>query len=626
MANIMSMADIKNRPSREGYDLSRKNLFTAKVGEYLPVAVIECIPDDMHTSKVKWMTRTQPLNSAAFTRIKEYYNWYFVPTNLLWNRFNQFVTGMTDNNQQADSISSGSKLTDQHPYVTLSQIWTYVNVMASQGKVNFFGYDRATLTCKLLEYLGYGDFYGALTSSDFPSDRVDAVVNLFPLLAYQKIYQDHLRDSQWEKAYAPACNINYMKGTSTSLNIPLQDLDYDVENMFDLRYANWNKDYFMGVLPNSQYGDAASIDINSLEFGNTTSWSGSDQSVVFSSRTTSDNGILLGQGSNGNTNPVGFEVNSDGTVSYSDPSFKLLQVTLTNSDVARLRTAMGFSSSSNLASGFSILSLRRAEAVQKMREVMQCHEQDYKSQLEARWNVTVSDAYSDRCKWLGGDVASIDISEVVNTNLQQDVSGLAQTTRYDANIKGKGVGVGDGYVQLSTKCHGYLVCIYHAVPVLDFSINGVKKHNLKSYFTDYAQPELDKTGMVSIPVIELINKSVPDSIKNGLLGYAPQYYEYKTAYDECHGGFYLSPENSYMSLNSWVSPISQEYIQNYAQAMVDSGYNDFMSYYFMKVPPAVLDPIFAFSADSTVGTDQLLVNCYFDIKSARSLDKNGLPY
>ena len=37
MANIMSMKSVKNRPTRSGYDLSRRTCFTAKVGELLPI-------------------------------------------------------------------------------------------------------------------------------------------------------------------------------------------------------------------------------------------------------------------------------------------------------------------------------------------------------------------------------------------------------------------------------------------------------------------------------------------------------------------------------------------------------------------------------------------------------------
>lgn len=591
MANVFSMKDVKNHPSKSGFDLSRKNLFTAKVGEYLPVCAVECLEGDTHSIKTKWMTRTQPLNTAAYTRVKEYYDWYFVPYNLLWNRFNDFVTNMVDNNMKADSISSASKLTDQHPYVTTHQIWAYIYRLASANKTNFYGYSRAKLSVKLLEYLGYGDFSGALTTENPPRTFPNVIVNLWALFVYQKIYQDHLRNSQWEKAYAPACNINYMRGTSQeTLNIPLADIDIDVENMFDLRYADWNKDYFMGVLPNSQYGDAASVF--------TLDDNGGDVNIFAKEFQSGQSSTVYANGS------TGVVYNSTGT-SGSNRVFTLKSLDGTVYSQA-----------------FSILALRQAEAVQKMREVMQSHEQDYKSQTEARWNVHVDDAYSDRCKWLGGDSANLDISEVVNTNLPEDTSGLPSTYKYDAQIKGKGVGVGQGTQKVYTEVRGMLMCIYHAVPVLDFAIDGIKKHNLKSLFTDYAQPELDKTGMVSIPLIELTSQFVPEL--NGLLGYAPQYYEYKSAYDECHGGF--NSTTAPLSLKSWVAPIDKDYIQSYLDSISQTGFNTLLTYYFFKVPPAILDNIMAVVANDDVATDQLLVNSYFDIKSARKLDYNGLPY
>ena len=583
MANVFSMKDVRNHPSKSGFDLSRKNLFTAKVGEYLPVCAVECLEGDTHIIKTKWMTRTQPLNTAAYTRIKEYYDWYFVPYNLLWNRFNDFVTNMVDNNMKADSISSASKLTDQHPYVTTHQIWSYIYRLASANKNNFYGFSRAKLTVKLLEFLSYGDFSDALTTQTPPRTFSNIAVNLWTLLAYQKIYQDHLRNSQWEKAYAPACNINYMRGTSQeTLNIPLDDIDIDVENMFDLRYADWNKDYFMGVLPNSQYGSASIVSTSFV-----------------------DNKVTLRQEPPSGTS---FDViqNSSGFLLGSNNANWTLR----------------FSNGSDLSSNFSILQLRQAEAVQKMREIMQSHDQDYKSQTEARMGVKVDDAYSDRCKWLGGDSTNLDISEVVNTNLQQDTTGLPQTTRYDANIKGKGVGVGNGYQKVFTEVRGVLMCIYHAVPVLDFAIDGIKKHNLKTLFTDYAQPELDKTGMVSVPLIELTSQFVPEL--RGLLGYAPQYYEYKSAYDECHGGFNSS--TAPLSLKSWVATIDNDYIQSYLESIAQTGFYTLLTYYFFKVPPAILDNIMAVHANDDVSTDQLLVNSYFDIKSTRKLDYNGLPY
>ena len=121
-------------------------------------------------------------------------------------------------------------------------------------------------SCKLLDLLGYGSFLAnsniskkAITKAylgldDVPDAdnplvyRVSQVVNLLPLLAYQKVYYDFFSNSQWEKHLAYSYNVDYWDGTSQLTVVP---------DMLKLRYANYPKDYFMGILPNSQYGSVA---------------------------------------------------------------------------------------------------------------------------------------------------------------------------------------------------------------------------------------------------------------------------------------------------------------------------------------------------------------------------------
>ena len=59
---------------RSSFDLSSKKLFTAKVGEILPVYWQIAIPDNKYRISSDWFTRTVPVNTAAYTRIKEYYD------------------------------------------------------------------------------------------------------------------------------------------------------------------------------------------------------------------------------------------------------------------------------------------------------------------------------------------------------------------------------------------------------------------------------------------------------------------------------------------------------------------------------------------------------------------------
>ena len=119
---------------------------------------------------------------------------------------------------------------------------------------------------KILDMLGYGSFLAssnsakaAITSAYLGKSNVaDAAnplvysvsqtVNLLPMLAYQKIYYDFFSESQWEKHLAYSYNVDYWDGKS-QLNL--------APEMLQLRYANYPKDYFMGILPSSQYGSVA---------------------------------------------------------------------------------------------------------------------------------------------------------------------------------------------------------------------------------------------------------------------------------------------------------------------------------------------------------------------------------
>ena len=154
----MSLKSIRNKPSRNGFDLSFKKNFTAKAGELLPVMVKEVLPGDTFKINLKSFTRTQPVNTAAFARIREYYDFFFVPYDLLWNKSNTVLTQMYDNPQHAVSLDPAQNfvLNGEMPYTASSEIATYINVLSTTStlsayKSNYFGYDRATCSVKLLD-------------------------------------------------------------------------------------------------------------------------------------------------------------------------------------------------------------------------------------------------------------------------------------------------------------------------------------------------------------------------------------------------------------------------------------------------------------------------------------------
>lgn len=575
MANIMSMKSIRNKPSRNGFDLSLKKNFTAKAGELLPVMVKEVLPGDTFKINLKAFTRTQPVNTAAFARIREYYDFFFVPYDLLWNKSNTVLTQMYDNPQHAVSIDPTQNfvLNGEMPYTSCSDIASYIYSLEhdfANYKVNYFGYSRSACSVKLLEYLGYGNYEPYISDPwDSSPLMADLNHNVFGLLAYQKIYSDFYRDSQWERISPSTFNVDYMDGSQMLVNYA-SDSFVQNYNFFDLRYCNWQKDLFHGVLPHQQYGETAVASITPNVTGKLTL---SNFSTVGTSPTT-----------------------ASGTATKNLPAF-------------------------DTVGDLSVLVLRQAEFLQKWKEITQSGNKDYKDQLEKHWGVSVGDGFSELCTYLGGVSSSIDINEVVNTN----ITGSAA-----ADIAGKGVGVTNGEINFNSNGrYGLIMCIYHCLPLLDYTTDMLDPAFLKVNATDYAIPEFDRVGMQSMPLVQLMNPLRSFANASGLvLGYVPRYIDYKTSVDQSVGGFKRT-------LNSWVISYGNESVKNQVTLPNDAPPVEPsepvpsvapMNFTFFKVNPNCLDPIFAVNVDSAFTTDQFLCSSFFDIKSVRNLDTDGLPY
>lgn len=596
-SRLFSYGDVKGRPSRAGFDLSKKFCFTAKAGELLPVYWKMLLPGTKVNLKDMHFTRTMPVNTAAYTRIKEYFDWYFVPLRLINKNLNPALVNMLDQSNIATSLIQNKVVSDEIPYTDFSTITECFKAFDNSGEadanLDVSGFKRITQSIKLMRYLRYGNFLYDTIVNTQPSKNMgyssvndfniyakwNLNVNILPLAAYQKIYCDHFRFEQWEKAQPYTYNFDYYSGGNILTeyeNDPSDLLSKD--NLFSLRYANYPRDLFMGILPSSQLGSVAVVNV-----------SADTSAPLFLS---GQNGSLIGT------------VASDGvTVTVKNTN------SLTPGITPAIRTSL-----SSLGAKFDILSFRIANAIQRMREIQQCAGQGYKEQLEARWNVKLSTALSDHCTYIGGNSSQINISEVLNNNLDAEQA--------QADIKGKGVGSGSGSESFETQEHGILMCIYHACPVLDYQLTGCDLQLLNTYATDLPQPELDNLGLESLPYFALINDwthTQPSNVTSStILGYVPRYAAYKTDVDFVDGAFLTT-------LTSWVTPLTISEIVSKVSLAIPTG-SWSVNYGFFKVSPRVLDSIFVTSCDNTVDTDQFLVESFFDVKLVQNLDYDGMPY
>ena len=621
MASYTGMSNLQNHPHRSGFDIGRKNAFTAKVGELLPVYWDISMPGDKYKFNVEYFTRTQPVETSAYTRLREYFDFYAVPLRLLWKSAPSVLTQMQDINQvQALSLTKNLSLGTYLPSASLSQLYSCLHFLngdsddpgntSTSSALNMFGLNRGDLSFKLLSYLGYGNVLQTVPSpgnrwwSTVLKNNDDATsytqqyiqnnyVNIFPLLAYQKIYQDFFRWSQWENANPSSYNVDYFDGTSPTLlsSIPsISDNYWNSDTMFDLKYCNWNKDMLMGVLPNSQFGDVAVIDISNTAgpIPNSVVLSSSDGK--FTSEVTSSVSY------NAPLTPISLSLESASPTNII-PSGSALRVNL-----------------ANLRSQFSVLALRQAEALQRWKEISQSGDSDYREQIRKHFGVNLPQALSSMCSYIGGISRNLDISEVVNNNLA--------TEGDTAVIAGKGVGAGNGSFTYTTNEHCVVMCLYHAVPLLDYTITGQDGQLLVTDAESLPIPEFDNIGMEVLPMTQIFNSSLATAFNLFNAGYNPRYFNWKTKLDVINGAFTTT-------LKSWVSPVTESLLSGWARfggSDPDSTTKVALNYKFFKVNPSVLDPIFGVAADSTWDTDQLLVNSYIGCYVARNLSRDGVPY
>lgn len=622
MAHFTGLKELQNHPHKAGFDIGSKNVFTAKIGELLPVYWDMAIPGCDYDIDLAYFTRTRPVQSAAYTRIREYFDFYAVPCDLLWKSFDSAVIQMGQVAPvQAKTLLDPLTVGTDIPWCTLSDLSSAIyfaggnsplgaTVSVPSGFGNIFGYNRGDVDSKLLFYLNYGNFVNInytnvgnasnrWWNTSFTTSGVENysqkylsnnAVSLFPLLAYQKIYQDFFRWSQWENADPTAYNVDYYDGSGNLFgtsgivsSIPASSSYWKRDNMFSLRYCNWNKDMFMGILPNSQFGDVAVVNLGDSGSGSIPVGFLSDTDVF----TQAFNATAMGTVSD--TSPLGIS----GSTSVS--ARQAMVAHINNADVA----------------SFSILALRQAEALQKWKEITQSVDTNYRDQIKAHFGINTPASMSHMAQYIGGVARNLDISEVVNNNLCDDDS--------EAVIYGKGVGSGSGKMRYHTGSqYCIIMCIYHAMPLLDYAISGQDSQLLCTSVEDLPIPEFDNIGMEAVPSTTLFNSNRFSGVSvDDFVGYNPRYWPWKSKIDRVHGAFTTT-------LKDWVAPIDDNYL--YKWFTPKQGKSSSISWPFFKVNPNTLDSIFAVAANSIWETDQLLVNCDVSCKVVRPLSQDGMPY
>lgn len=653
-SNIMGLHGLKNKTSKNSFDLSHRNLFTAKVGELIPCSVFELNPGDTISLDTSYFTRTAPLDSAAYTRFRENVQFFFVPYSQLWKYFDSQVMNMTstsnggDISRVATGLTSNSKITTQMPFVQYKALHEELTAQANAGIDNLSsasplgpslvnnGEYRWACSAKLLQMLGYGNFpeqnfdvssgqshyqldtFGALGTSN---SNLNLNLSIFRLLAYHKVCNDHYTYRQWQPYNAYLCNVDYLvPDRSGSLDISSllpwkNDLSgKDNLTLLDMRFSNLPLDYFNGVLPTPQFGSESVVNLNLGDASGSASISGVTDKPEY-------------RGSS-------FLEMYDGSTVTGDPSISALHIA--DNSHLHLPNESGFGSyasirnththsvsgsatiNTELSGLMSIAALRQATALQKYKEIQLANDSDFVSQIEAHFGVTPK--HSDTVSYfLGGASSMIDINPQVNSN-------LADWSQSNA-VKAAPVGQGHGKIKFTADTYGIVLGIYRCVPVLDYAHVGVDRTLLKTDASDFVIPELDSIGMQQTIVGEICMPSFHDGFSSVInvkpstsYGYAPRYSEYKTSFDRFNGEFCYS-------LKNWVTGLdltrlrSLIFVENSNENLVNV-----LAPELFNCRPDLVKSVFLNQNTRLTKDDNLFVGLVNMAYVIRRLSRYGLPY
>lgn len=683
MANkVLGMHRLKNKVKRNAFDLSHRHMFTAQVGELLPVFTQWVNPNETFKIGYNGKTRTAALNTDAFTRIRENIQYYFVPFQSLWRYFEQQINNMTtgDAGQNISKValnsSTPSTISTSLPYISyvdlagllkeyLNRLYAAINSYmttdgaSSRSITDFYdfcmyrrqysdvfvcdGY-RLCRSAKLLMALGYGNFSAVIQYDVFS-------------MAHLYVSSGHTWNLEEFKKTQYALDLSNFESTSikNSPNLSIFPLlayhkicndHYRNEKWQPFEPWTCNIDY---ISPTSNMNVATFIDRRSFaslvttiidlensnlpidyftsvlpraQYGEESAAPvNSGDAVLFFGQDGEDTsrGFLFENGESGLNDNLQ-RVDAGSALSGSLAGNYVAQVDSSVS-AARLTGVKGeFLSNSSI----KLSALRSATALQKYKEIQNSNDPDFAAQVLAHFGIKPK-VDSRTSVFIGGDDKTLSINPQVNTNFQQGGQ---------PDIKAIGIGDLSAGCKFTSTTYGMIIGIYRAVPQLDYARVGIDRNLFKTDATDFPIPELDSVGMqtqyrceLSAPLIGLSGHYVPykklsTPIDMSLTyGYAPRYAELKSANDYFEGGFCGS-------YGSWVTGYDQAFLSYWRRSAQDFAFTgqDFGVDDLFKCRPSMLYPIFVNQWSGTVNDDKLLIGSVNTCVAVRPFSMYGLPY
>lgn len=483
MSSIFSSITLK-KPKKSKFNLSHEVKLSCDIGQLIPTMCLEAMPGDRFKLRTESLVKFAPLVAPIMHRLNVKHYFFKVPMRLLWDDFEDFITGGPDGkaNPSFPKIHfSGSDFTD-----------TAVKKLFSNGS--------------LADYLGMPTL-----GKDYPYQGIaDNYVSALPFRAYQLVYNEYFRDQNLQ----PEIEIDkgsgdYFFHSGSSASSYKQQL----VDLLTLRYKGWEKDYLTSALPFAQRGDAVSLPIigSAVDINFNAALSNHGSKVVRAGDPTQVTELSISP-----SNPI-VMANKPG----NHPTDSEVQIDNSDTLVGSVKEASA-----------DINALRLATRAQRWLEIAARAGARYIEQIFGHFGVKSSDARLQRPEYLGGSSAPVMIGEVLQTS-----SSDAKTPQ--ANMAGVAQSAASNYI-FKTFCeeHCFILGVMCILPRTAY-FQGMPRKFLKFNKFDYFWPEFQYLGEQKISSAEVnwdfnVNTDVQLDEE---FGYQRRYAEYMYEASSVHGDF-----------------------------------------------------------------------------------------
>lgn len=462
-------------PKRNRFHQAFETIHSANFGELRVLEITELDPGNTFLDQISLSIKCAPMKAPAFGRIDATLHFFFVPRRLLYDEWEQFITGGVNG--------------------TFAQDVSELNPIAPS-----FSFEDLALEGKLVDG-SLADDLGLPSVEDQGTYVGIPPIDAMPFAAYHKIFSDYYRDELLDPdEFEP-------------LHSEVQDAA--TSPLLSHRYRAWRKDYFTSARPDTQLGPSVGVPIN----GEITS----DGVLQLRFNSAFEGGRYLAM-------PIVTETPA------ADAKFGTVYASTspTNSGYAA-----SYYDGLALDNAYLLIQdLRKGLRLQEFREKNMRGGNRYIENIFHHFGVKSSDARLQRAQYLGGRSVPVVIGEVLQS-VDTRVTSEGVTTGNPLGQRGGVANAGGSSqrIKFFSEEHGFVLAILSIMPHALYYQGIPRMFAARWDPMDYAWPEFGNLGEQEIYNWELYVEEGAQADNAGVFGYQSRYADRKFRPSTIHGKF-----------------------------------------------------------------------------------------